>query len=86
MSNEEMPNITTSFTVIQDLDGSVAVLTRTGLNQVREPNNVDVLMLCRYVADSVEAQLNRPPEPKTVQQTLQERLAERARQEADDQG
>lgn len=86
MSEVEIPNVTTSFTVIQDLEGNVSVLTRTGIDQIREPNNVDVLLLSRYVADSVQAQMNRPPEPRSVAQTLQEKLAERSRQEPDGQG
>lgn len=86
MSEVTIPNVTTSFTVVQDLEGNISVLTRTGIDQVREPNNVDVLILSRYVADSVQAQMNRPAEPKSSTQTLQEKLAERMQKEPDDQG
>ena len=86
MSEVEIPNVTTSFTVLQDLEGNISVLTRTGIDQVREPNNVDVLILSRYVADSVQAQMNRPAEPKSVAKTLQEKLAEKTKQESNDQG
>lgn len=78
------PEITTSFMVIQNLDGTVAVLTDTGMNQVREAGTTDLMILSHYVTESLKSKMVAAPQPKTPAQTLQERLAERKAQ--DEQG
>lgn len=77
MENEEElsgPSYITSFGVVQNLDGSVTVLTDTGLEQVREASLPDLVMLSRYVADLTQHQLLNPAEPKSQKDALREKF------------
>lgn len=57
------PQYTTSFGIVVGLDGSVTVMTDTGLRQIREATLQDLMMLSRYVAEITQHQLLNPKEP-----------------------
>lgn len=79
--DDSLDPVTTSFLVVQLLDGQVAVVPETGLEQIRQATSRDVYMMSNLVSQILAAELFQPmpPAPKTTAQTLQEKLAERNR-------
>lgn len=71
---ESSPQVTTSFLIIQGIDGSVSVSVDSPILGVREATVSDIEMLSRYVADSVKKQAAQPTAAQNIQARLEERL------------
>lgn len=67
---------TTAFTIVQELDGQVVLITKTGLPVLRDATMLDVQMLSQMVSEAVKAQSvgdGAPSPADAIQQRLQER-------------